>query len=206
MDDGAKVGQPAHASLEPSPGLSLPAPATTPVDWWTLELAFGHVVHGHHAYLDRTTGEVVTIHEELPESREVQRRIAGAGDRYLRIEPVSSRDQHRWMARFITTLADAAMRARLNAAISQSGAFKSFKETLQTLPDERDRWFAYRKQMLRVHIERWFEAHGLLPGPVETRSAPALRQTGHTLLEHLPAADLPTAVTFLMHLGARPRR
>lgn len=185
---------------------TMPVTVPTPVDWWTLELAFGHVVPGHHAYLDRTTGEVVTLHEELPEATAVQLRISADPQRYIRLEPVSSRDQHRWMARFIATLADPSLRTRLTAAISQSGAFKNFKEVLQTVPEERDRWFAYRKQMLRVHIERWFADHGHGPGTLESSSAPTLRQTGHTLLEHLPAADLPTAVAFLLHLGSRPRR
>lgn len=184
----------------------LAASEPLPVDWWTLELAFGHVVPGHHAYLDRTTGEVVSVQEELPEAREAQRRITDAGDRYLRLEPVSSRDQHRWMVRFLPTVADLALRARLGAAIAQAGAFRAFKEILQSVPDERDRWFAYRKQMLRVHIERWLAEHGIHAGTaadLEQRAGPGLRRSSHALLDGLPASDLPTAIAFLMHLAAR---
>lgn len=175
--------------------------AETPMmDWWALELAFGHVVPGHHAFLDRSTGEVLTVQEELPGAQASLQRISEGGDQFLRIDPVSSRDQHRWMVRFIATVEDAGLRARLSAAVVQPGAFRVFKEVLQSVPAERDRWFAERKQQLRVHIERWLAAQTLSR---REESVPVLRQRGISLLERLSDRDLPSAIAYLMHLGAR---
>lgn len=174
------------------------------LDWWALELAFGHVAPGHHAFLDRETGEVVTIQEELPGSRAVIQRIHDGGERFVKIEPVASRDQHRWMVRFIASVEDAALRERLAAAVAQPGAFRCFKEALQTATAERDRWFAHRKQLLRVHIERWLADNDLAGVAIEDpRATPVLRQRGHELIERLPPADLPNAIAYLMHLGVR---
>lgn len=177
------------------------------LDWWALELAFGHVAPGHHAFLDRETGEVVTVQEEVAGARERLLKITAEPERHIRIEPVSSRDQHRWMVRFIATVENADLRARLTAAVAQPGAFRVFKEVLLTASEERDRWFAHRKQLLRVHIERWLvdqKFGGVSVG--EPQTGLALRQRGHELLEQLPAADLANAVAYLMHLAARGER
>jgi hypothetical protein len=174
------------------------------LDWWALELAFGHVAPGHHAFLDRELGEVVTIQEELPGARAVIQRIHDGGERFVKIEPVASRDQHRWMVRFIPSVEDLPLRERLAAAVAQPGAFRCFKEVLQTAPEERERWFAHRKQLLRVHIERWLADNDLAGVMIEDpRATPALRQRAHELIDRMPAADLPNAVAYLMHLGVR---
>jgi hypothetical protein len=62
--------------------------------WWALEMAFGHVVDGHWSFLDRKTGRVISLSEEVPEDREPLHRISIAGERYLYLEPVGSREQY----------------------------------------------------------------------------------------------------------------
>jgi len=182
----------------------LPVPL---LDWWALELAFGHVAPGHHAFLDRTTAEVVNVHEGQPGARERLVEIAADGARYIRIEPVPSRDQHRWMVRYIATVDDPDLRARLGAAVAQAGAFRVFKDVLGTVPEARDRWFAFRKLQLRETIERWISEHDVAAeAPAEAvQPAPELREQGHRLLGELPTSELPNAIAYLMHLAARHR-
>ena len=175
------------------------------VHWWKLEHAFGHIVAGHHSYLDRKTGEPITIEEESPDSRALQIHVQSDSQRYIRIEPVPSREQHHWLVRFIDTVTDAELRDRLSLGVSQPGAFRVFKDILQACAAERDRWFAFRKQQLHGHIERWFLDRGLQPSALageDTRSAANLRKVGHALIDRLPTNSLPSALAFLMHLCA----
>jgi len=187
-----------------SAGAELPVPL---LDWWALELAFGHVAPGHHAFLDRATAEVVNVQEEQPGGLLRLAEIAADPARFIRIEPVPSRDQHRWMVRYIATVEDAGLRARLNAAVVQVGAFRVFKDVLLTAPEERDRWFAFRKQQLREMIERWISEHEVAAGtpPATIPVKPELREQGHRLLDELATSELPNAIAYLMHLAARQR-
>ena len=81
--------------------------------------------------------------------------------RYLRIDPVSSREQYRWMERFIATVEDEELRRRLNIAIDGKGAFRRFKDALMSHPVDRERWFAFRSERLRSCMESWLTAHGI---------------------------------------------
>lgn len=187
-----------------SAGAELPVPM---LDWWALELAFGHVAPGHHAFLDRATAEVVNVQQEQPGATGRLAEIAADPARFIRIEPVPSREQHRWMVRYIATVEDADLRARLNAAVAQAGAFRVFKDVLVTVPEARDRWFGFRKLQLREAIERWISEHDVA---AETPAQavpprPDLREQGHRLLDELATSELPNAIAYLMHLAARHR-
>lgn len=176
------------------------------LQWWALEVAFGHVDHGHWSFLDRKTGRVISIREEIPEDLERLRQITAAGNQYVPLEPVCSRDQYAWMSQFIPSVADRALRQRLNAAIAGPSAFRAFKDVLQQYPEERLRWFSYRKECLREHIERWFKERRI-PLTIELPEAPAaadLRERCHRLLDRLPRMELPNTVGFLLHLSTRP--
>lgn len=187
-----------------SAGAALPVPL---LDWWALELAFGHVAPGHHAFLDRKAAEVVNVHEEQPGGLQKLAEIAADAGRFIRIEPVPSREQHRWMVRYIATVEDAGLRARLNAAVTQAGAFRVFKDVLLTVPEERERWFAFRKLQLRETIERWICEHDVVAerSMSTVQAAPGLREHGHRLLDELATSELPNAIAYLMHLAVRHR-
>src|SRR5690606_30337162 len=82
---------------------------------------------------------------------------------YMRIDPVSSREQYRWMERFIPMVDEGEVQSRLLAAIDGKGAFRRFKDVLMAFAPERERWFAFRSERLRVFMEAWLNAHGLRP-------------------------------------------
>ena len=56
-------------------------------------------------------------------------RIASDGN-YLRIDPVRSREQYRWMERFIPMVDEPELRGKLTQAIDGKGAFRRFKDVL----------------------------------------------------------------------------
>jgi len=199
-----------------------------PIAWESLEDAFENNAPEVHSYLNLETGDVVRIVDGIAEPATHARIAADPG--YLRVDPVSSREQYRWMERFIVTIEESELRKKLVGAIDGKGAFRRFKDVLMAFPIDRERWFAFRSERLRIAIESWLEAHGLkaqereqwqvptadqIKAQVEqqervqparkTRAALAesSRQRLHELCDLLPVRELDLAVEFLEFLRER---
>src|ERR1700759_1624798 len=193
-----------------------------PVDWEALEDAFENNAPEVHSYLHLVTGEVLRVVDGIADP-EMHSRIA-SGTTYMRIEPVSSREQYRWMERFIPMVEEGDLRNQLTAAIDGKGAFRRFKDVLMSFGTERERWFAFRSERLRVFMEAWLSAHGLAPvaRPVWAAEAPpeapisqdslsarrkssaeALRKQLRELADSLGARDLEKVTAFAEFVKAR---
>jgi hypothetical protein len=146
---------------------------SVPVDWEALEDAFENNAPEVHSYLHLQTGEVLRIVDGVADPQ-MHARIA-ADATYLRIDPVSSREQYRWMERYIPMVDDVELRAKLAVSIDGKGAFRRFKDVLMSFGTERERWFAFRSERLRIFMEAWLNAHALRPVPRPTivQEAPA---------------------------------
>ena len=118
-----------------------------------------------------TTGEVMRVVDGNVADPQMHVRIASDAN-YLRIEPVSSREQDRWMERFIPTVESVELKASLSQAIDGKGAFRRFKDVLMTYAEERERWFAFRSERLRTFMEAWLTAHAIKPVTRPAWSAP----------------------------------
>jgi hypothetical protein len=152
-------------------------------------------------------------------------RIA-ADTSYLRIEPVSSREQYRWMERYIPMVEDSELQAKLTRAIDGKGAFRRFKDVLMSYGPERERWFAFRSERLRIFMEAWLNAHCLNPvkrpvwvpelvedqpsephgaivAPRRPRTAEALRRQLRDTVESLGPRELDQLAAFAEFLRAR---
>lgn len=134
-----------------------------PVDWEALEDAFENNAPEVHSYLHLTTGEVLRVVDGVADPQ-MHARIS-ADPNYLRIDPVSSREQYRWMERFIPMVDDAELRGKLAHAIDGKGAFRRFKDVLMTYAADRERWFAFRSERLRTFMEAWLNAHAIQAVP-----------------------------------------
>jgi hypothetical protein len=193
-----------------------------PVDWEALEDAFENNAPEVHSYLHLMTGEVLRVVDGIADP-EMHSRIA-SDTTYMRIEPVSSREQYRWMERFIPMVDEGELRDQLTSAIDGKGAFRRFKDVLMTYGTERERWFAFRSERLRVFMEAWLSAHGLAPvaRPVWAAEAPpepvvgqdalsvrrkssaeALRKQLRELADTLGARDLEKVTAFAEFVKAR---
>ena len=144
-----------------------------PVDWEALEDAFENNAPEVHSYLHLTTGEVLRVVDGVADPQ-MHARIS-ADTNYLRIDPVSSREQYRWMERFIPMVDDAELRGKLAHAIDGKGAFRRFKDVLMTYAADRERWFAFRSERLRTFMEAWLNAHAIqaVPRPGWSDNPPA---------------------------------
>ncbi|MBI4950745.1 MAG: hypothetical protein HY908_01820 [Myxococcales bacterium] len=132
-----------------------------PIDWEALEDAFENNAPEVHSYLHVPTGDVLRIVDGIADPQ-MHARIA-ADTSYLRIEPVSSREQYRWMERYIPMVEDEELRTKLTRAIDGKGAFRRFKDVLMGYGPERERWFSFRSERLRIFMEAWLNAHALNP-------------------------------------------
>jgi hypothetical protein len=215
------------------PGVG-PAPGPlreVPVDWEALEDAFENNAPEVHSYLHLSTGEVLRVVDGVADPQ-MHVRIASDGN-YLRIDPVSSREQYRWMERFIPMVDDDDLRAKLGQAIDGKGAFRRFKDVLMNFATDREKWFGFRSERLRTFMEAWLSAHAIraiarpawaegASGPESeappesaedaapksqsgrrTRNAEGLRQQLKELAEALGPRDLETIVGFAEFLKAR---
>jgi hypothetical protein len=170
-----------------------------PVDWEALEDAFENNAPEVHSYLHLTTGEVLRVVDGVADPQ-MHARIS-ADPNYLRIDPVSSREQYRWMERFIPMVDDAELRGKLAHAIDGKGAFRRFKDVLMAYAADRERWFAFRSERLRTFMEAWLNAHAIkaVPRPGWNDEPPVSVEEGApdslapTSQNHVPAAVPPAA-------------
>src|SRR6187551_154147 len=197
-----------------------------PVDWEALEDAFENNAPEVHSYLHLVSGEVLRVVDGIADP-EMHSRIASDAT-YLRVEPVSSREQYRWMERFIPMVEDKPLSDLLVQAIDGKGAFRRFKDVLMSHGAKRERWFAFRSERLRVFMEAWLAAHALKPAPRVVwptdapkeprenelavpqeaaarrgRSIDSLRKQLHDLVETLSVRDLDKVTAFAEFVKAR---
>lgn len=201
------------------------SPARIDLDWDALEIAVERNSADTDSYLDLTTGRVLTIITGDPEAAINRQAVSEAIRNFLRVEPASSREQYRWMEKFVGSVVDEPLRERLIISIDGKGAFRRFKDVLLAYPAERERWFSYRADLLHWHIQTWLESHEIEPTnepPWGTVAAPqelptvgrplvhgteapgeALRRQARDLIETIAAIELPTAIAFLEFLRQR---
>jgi hypothetical protein len=194
------------------------------VNWSDLEIAFERNSPDQESFLDLENGDLLAIIEGEPDAAARRARVAAHPDRFLRVDPASSREQYRWMERFVGSVSEPALRERLLIAIDGKGAFRRFKDVLLAFPAERERWFAYRSELLHFHIQTWLDHMKIevanqppwghvtqpaepaeIPRAISTGEAPGeiLRRQARDLLDEIPAAELPSALAFLEFLRDR---
>ncbi len=140
---------------------SVRPPVHIDIDWDALEIAVERNAPDSDSYLDLTTGRVLTITEGDPEALVQRENVTVNIRNFLRVEPASSREQYRWMERFVLSVTDEPLRERLVISIDGKGAFRRFKDVLLGFPVERERWFSYRAELLHWHIHNWLEQHNI---------------------------------------------
>jgi hypothetical protein len=194
------------------------------VNWSDLEIAFERNSPDQESFLDLENGDLLSIVDGEPDAAARRAKVAANPGRYLRIDPASSREQYRWMERFVSSVADPPLRERLLIAIDGKGAFRRFKDVLLAFPAERERWFVYRSEVLHFHIQTWLEHTKIevanappwgrveqpeepveVARPLPSGEAPGeiLRRQARELLDEIPAAELPSALAFLEFLRDR---
>jgi len=194
------------------------------VNWSDLEIAFERNSPNQESFLDLETGDLLAIIDGEPDAAARRTKVAQNPNRFVRIDPASSREQYRWMERFVASVAEPTLRERLLIAIDGKGAFRRFKDVLLAFPAERERWFTYRSDLLHFHMQTWMDHAKIefanpppwgrvtppaepveIPRVIPSGEAPGeiLRRQARELLDEIPAAELPSALAFLEFLRER---
>ena len=197
-----------------------------PVNWAELETAFERNASEIESFIDTRTGDVVSVVIGALDHAEQKSKVQASPESFVRIEPAASREQYRWMERFVGMVTDENLRERLMIAIDGKGAFRRFKDVLVAYPAERERWFSFRGDLLHWHMARWLERETLEakepapwgdpPTPAADVEAPVdrpatsvegpgeiLRRQAKELIDQIPAIELPAAIAFLDYLRER---
>ena len=197
-----------------------------PVNWTDFETAFERNAPDTESFLDIALGSVISITAGDPEAPSLKAKVAGTITNFMRVDPASSREQYRWMERFVGSVTDPQLRERLVMAIDGKGAFRRFKDVLLSYPVERDRWFQYRSNLLHIYIHSWLVAQDFILGenppwgdpeqppepdiplekPIGNRGegpTETLRRQARELVDALPALELPALIAYLRFLRDR---
>ncbi len=198
---------------------------SVPVNWKELEAAFERNAPNMSSYLDLETGDILVFVDGVLEDEQQRAVIVNDEERYIRVDPASSREQYCWMEHFVASIDDETLQERLVIAIDGKGAFRRFKDVLLHYPHERERWFNYRADKLHAYINEWIEEREFvtetpppwgnvdlpeeeekeLPKPLMGSMSPAevLRRQAKELIDVIPAVDLTSALAFLEFLRDR---
>ncbi len=124
--------------------------------------------------LDLRTGEVIpVINPAITGDSTVQAELEQEPERYLPIEPISSREGRRIMEGFAADVPPGLARRRLLAALDGRHPFRDFKSVLTAFPALRAQWFRYHDDRMRSVAKNWLSDHELNatlgPGPTSNR-------------------------------------
>jgi hypothetical protein len=111
-------------------------------------------------FVDRQTGEVLSLLEEDMDEEDLER-LDAEPDRYLLIEPVPSWVSYEVMSDFVETLPEGKARRELVRALQQRHPFRRFKDVLLNYPAVREDWFRFHEQSFVKIIQEWLDDHGV---------------------------------------------
>jgi hypothetical protein len=180
-------------------------------NWGLLAAAFSEDSAGVRWYLQADTGEIVRVvaADCAPDT------LLDEG--FIGIERARSKEQYRWMQRYIAVLADRDLASRLHHALAGKRAFHRFKAVLSKHPGSADAWYEFRSGQLSRYIHAWLEAHEIVvpfdgvpsfDGDALDRSQAAQKRRLDAVIEELTARDLDSllALAELLYLDMRVRR
>ena len=113
----------------------------------------------HNYYLDLETGEILLISDYMDdeEIKKLKDKIDENFDRYELLPKAESYEGYEDMNAFIGTVNDEHLAELLNVAINGKGAFRRFKDVLESYPKERERWFHFKDDRLKERALEWLE-------------------------------------------------
>jgi uncharacterized protein len=118
-------------------------------------------------WLDTMTGAVLFVSTDLAEDKELRDQIEeDVADRFVRIDPIDSRDQFQVMEDFVRSLPATPVRERLELALAGRKPFGRFKDSLGN-EEVRKQWFAFHDEAVRHYAITWLADLGIQPEGVE---------------------------------------
>ncbi|MBI5641291.1 MAG: hypothetical protein HZA17_12790 [Nitrospirae bacterium] len=86
-------------------------------------------------------------------------------ERYVRIPERLHRDGYNTMKEFCGQLENKELSGQLMQILDGKGAFRRFKDALETYPRERKSWYAFNAKIAKKEIENWLKSIGIEQRP-----------------------------------------
>jgi len=83
--------------------------------------------------------------------------------RYIPVPNQTSHQGYQDMETFFETVADDHLAELLAVAIQGRGAFRRFKDVLQRYPEEHERWFRFKDDLVHQRVLKWLDSEGIEP-------------------------------------------
>lgn len=117
--------------------------------------------HDIDHFLDVRTGDVIPLHEDMPEFANFGDDIGADPDRYRKIEPVPSPLGFRWMEEFARRQVERQIQAALLSALERRRPFRSFKDALAEYPAVLQSWYGFEEERQLEYAHQWLMEEGI---------------------------------------------
>ena len=133
-----------------------------PADMQELCNAFEDSSDDHRYYLDLEIGEIILDFLDSTEREELDEMVdEDSQERYRYLPIAESHEGYEDMKEFIETVKGTHLKEKLYIAISGRGAFRRFKDVLNSYPKDRERWFRFKDEKLMERVKEWLEYEGI---------------------------------------------
>ncbi len=134
----------------------MPEKIQLPIDMQELCAAFEDSSDDHRYYLDLETGGITLDFLDEAEREELDEMVdEDSKERYRYLPIAESQVGYEDMKEYIETVKGANLKEKLSIAISGSGAFRRFKDVLNSYPKERERWFKFKDEKVMERVNEW---------------------------------------------------
>jgi len=133
-----------------------------PADMQELCNAFEDSSDDHRYYLDLEIGEIILDFLDSTEREELDEMVdEDSQERYRYLPIAESHEGYEDMKEFIETVKGTHLKEKLYIAISGRGAFRRFKDVLNSYPKDRERWFKFKDEKVMERVNEWLEYEGI---------------------------------------------
>ena len=110
-------------------------------------------------YVNLETGEIMFVSDYMDdeETGKLKDQIEEDSEHYEQIPKLESHDGYDDMLDFIATVKNEHLVELLEVAINGKGAFRRFKDVLLNYPEERERWFQFKGDIMQRRALEWLD-------------------------------------------------
>jgi hypothetical protein len=115
-------------------------------------------------FLDKTTGEILTLNlanPDINELKKIKERIAKEPGRFPQVPKRAAHESYKDMEAFISSLKDIKLQKRLSDAIVGQSSFKCFRDVLEAHPRERQAWNTRRDEIFKKAVLAFLREAGV---------------------------------------------
>lgn len=115
-------------------------------------------------FLDRQTGEIHMIsvaNPDLQALKKIKDRVAAEPGRFPQIPKRTPHEGYTDMEAFIATVTDPKLKRRLTEAIEGQGAFKCFRDVIETQPLQKQKWNSFSNERVLQFVKRFLRELGV---------------------------------------------